>query len=54
MWFVWSILIFLLFCDDAVRVWIMAKADEIRAKAEKIRHDISREQNEQNEQNDKR
>ena len=52
MWVALSILVFLffgflpflLFCGDAIVDWIKAKAEEIRARAERIRHDISDEQ----------
>ncbi len=54
MWVALSIFILLIFgflpfigiCNDAFADYIHAKADEIRARAEKIRHDISNEENE--------
>ena len=37
---------FLYIVDKALNDYIRAKADEIRARTEKIRHDISNEENE--------
>lgn len=44
-----GVLPFIFLFADEISDCIHAKADEIRAKAEKIRHDISQEQKEQNE-----
>ena len=45
MWVALSIFILLIF-GDALADYIHVKADEIHARAEKIRHDISNEENE--------